>query len=302
MSYDHLLLFGFGGPLKPEDIIPFLKHVTEGRNIPEARIQAVAEQYKDIGGCSPYHQGVLELRELLVQNLSDKNCVLPVFIGYRHWHPFLQDTLKEISRRHLKKGLALILAPFRSPSSCKRYKDLLKSEIAGMDLEYDFIPHWGNHPKLIEACSKSLNTLYKDMDNERTKVIFSCHSIPSSMLAACSFCNYEKELHDAAAAIAEQNNLQNWDIAYHSRSGNPRDPWLGPDIADLISSLDKSKFDDVVIVPLGFICENAEILYDLDILARKSAEAAGLGYKRAATIHNHPDFIEMCSEVFRNHL
>lgn len=299
MKFDHILVFGFGGPEKPDDILPFLRHVTEGRNIPEPRIRAVAEQYHQIGGKSPYHSNVLSMVENLKEALNGRGCRLPVYIGYRHWHPFLEDTLEQISGAGLSRGAAFVLAPFRSVSSCKRYKDLLKKSAESKNLDYKFTAAWGNHSKLINAVCEELQkkSAEDEFDSAKTTYIFSCHSIPFSMLEMCTYCNYEDELQRAARAVADQCGLKSWKIGYHSRSGNPKDPWLGPDICDVIHSLPRAETERVAVIPLGFICENAEILYDLDILAKKAAEDSGLKYSRTGTVYRNPSFIDMAADM-----
>lgn len=299
VKIDHLLIAGFGGPEKPDDILPFLRHVTAGRNIPEPRIQAVAHQYEEIGGKSPYHEHVTEMKHLLESGLRARNITLPVYIGYRHWHPFMEDTAAAVAAAGLKKGLAFILAPFRSPSSCKRYKDAVRKAAETHGLEYTFTPGWGLEPKMIESIAETAaaarNAVPKE-DLEKTAVIFSCHSIPVSMLAECSFCNYEKEVTEAAARTAAKAGISSWLIAYHSRSGNPRDPWLGPDIGDVVNTL-PAETKRILVIPLGFICENAEILYDLDILTKNAAEKRGLIYMRADAVYRNALFIDMAADV-----
>lgn len=299
MEIDHILIAGFGGPEKPDDIVPFLRHVTAGRGIPEPRIQAVARQYEQIGGKSPYHENVCEFKALLETELRALNIQLPVFIGYRHWHPFMEDTAAAIAAAGLKKGAAFILAPFRSPSSCKRYKDAVRKAAEAQKIAYVFTRSWGLEPKVLEAAAETAKkslTEIPDIERPQTAVLFSCHSIPVSMLNECSYCNYENEVREAASKIATANNLDAWQVAYHSRSGNPRDPWLGPDICEAIQALPEQT-KRVLIIPLGFVCENAEILYDLDILARDAAVSRGLEFIRSGVIYRHPLFISAAAAV-----
>lgn len=302
-DYDHILLIGFGGPEKPDDIIPFLKNVTEGRHIPEERLQAVADHYEKIGGFSPYNAWAKELKNRLEENLLNLRTTLPLYLGMRNWHPYLKDTLLEIKEKGHQKGIAIILATHKSPPSCQRYKENLQEaqKITNTEyIEYSYLPDWHQNPLFIEAQTKQINNQLKDIsETERKSLlpIFTAHSIPTEADQACHHCHYSKSFIESCKAIADKCHLEEWTYAYQSRSGNPRQSWLEPDILTKIESC-KNNYQGVFIIPVGFLSDNAEVLYDLDIEAKNHCLKNRLTYHRCSTIELESSFILMlCREI-----
>lgn len=301
-NYDHILIVGFGGPEKPEEVFPFLKIVTSGRNIPEERLKAVAHHYEAIGGFSPYNRLTFELVEKMKSNLKNSGIKLPVFVGMRNWNPFLKDTLREIRESGLKKGIGVILSALHSEASCKRYKENVheaNQESAKGMLQYDYLPPWHKNPHFISAQSdhvkQTLATVPKE-ENDKILVLFTAHSIPVSMEEHCEHCSYPEEFKQSSWLVASACGLQNYELVYQSRSGNPRMPWLEPDVCDAIKN-NGGNHKAVLIIPIGFNSDNAEVLYDLDIEAKEAAQEAGLKYYRAKTVTDHPDFVAMFTKL-----
>lgn len=301
-SYDHILVIGFGGPEKPSDILPFLRIVTEGRNIPEERLKSVAHHYEAIGGKSPYNPITLKLVELLKEKLISEGIRLPVYLGLRNWNPFLKDTLSKIKADGLKRGIGIILAPFRSEASCQRYKKNVQNAAAeanALDIHYDFLESWFDHPGFIQAQADQVKILLEKMPSEEKKnllVLFSNHSIPIEMDEGCPHCRYSREFEAASSLVAGVLGLKDWQLVYQSRSGNPRTPWLEPDVSEVIGQ-NAEKKKAVLLIPIGFLCDNAEVLYDLDIEAKAKAVESGIHYYRASTVTHHEKFVGMFCEL-----
>lgn len=301
LKFDHVLLVGFGGPERIEDVRPFLAKVAEGRAIPEERLKGVEHHYEVIGGFSPYNQHAMKLKRELEETLSARGVDIPVLIGMRNWHPFLNDTFKVIKERDYKRGLALILSVQRSISSCAQYRDNVaaaKLSVGAEALAYEFSPSWGTHPDFIEAQSDQVRSALhaRGWDRKDVHVVFTVHSIPAEMAAACRFCDYRAEFAESSRRIAERLGEGGWSQAYQSRSGSPRQPWLEPDISEELRRLAGDGVKRVIVVPVGFLFDNAEVLFDLDVEARGAAAAAGLDFARAATVMGHPGLVKMMAD------
>lgn len=316
MKVDHVLLIGFGSAETPADVEAFLQHVVRGRPIPAERLQKVRKHYEEIGGFSPYNAHTLRLAEKIALSLKDDEGQLPVFVGMRHWHPFLQDTLKQIQERGLRRGIGVILVPFRSEASWGRYKAAVREVQqalgcatadggvplkAGDAPEIEYLAPWFDHPLWIEAVSDlTRQTLYKASGKDGDAfVLFSTHSIPKAMSENKQEGDYVGEFFMASRLVADRLKLKRRECVYQSRSGDPREPWLGPDIEEVIANLARWGERSVVVVPLGFLCDNAEVLYDLDIAAKKAAEKVRMKFFRVPTVMDHPAFVQMLTQRIR---
>lgn len=302
MKFDHVLLIGFGGPTKPEEVKPFLEGVSRGTRIPEARLEEVLHHYGAIGGASPYNAQSLEIFRALEKRLNRGTASVPVFIGMRNWHPFLKDTLREIKKRELKRGIGLVLAPHRSDASFDKYLrnvEEAKQAASAENIQYEYPAPWHRHPFFIEAEACQVQEVLKtlsEVERGRTYWIFSAHSIPVEMAEKC---RYDEEVRESARLVAQRLTQRNWSVAYQSRSGNPKEPWLGPDVLTRLRVLHGEGVRNVLFVPIGFICENAEILYDLDVEAGQEAEKLGVRYLRAPAVAGHPKLIDLFTELVR---
>ena len=298
MSYDHILFIGFGGPTKPEEIWPFLQNVTRGIPIPEERLRSVEQHYHDVGGRSPYNDHTFRLLEKLRLKLAEKSISLPVFVGMRNGHPFMRETLAEIKAKGLMRGIGIILAPHRSDASYEKYIRTVEEAKHSADvgrMEYHYLEPWFDHPGFIEAQADEIEKVIGPRKN--TPVIFSAHSIPMEMAQKSK---YAEEVMVSSEKVAKHLGLSNWRLAWQSRSpsaGSGRDglpkPWLEPDVVSVIQRLKEEGASEGVLVPIGFLCDNVEVLFDLDIEAKQEAEKLGMIYRRASTVMDHPKFVAM---------
>ncbi len=279
--YDALLIVSFGGPEKREDVIPFLENVLRGRNVPRERMLAVAEHYYHFGGRSPINDQNRALIEALQPVLK-----LPIYWGNRNWHPMLADTMREMSADGIKRAVAFATSAFGSYSGCRQYLEDI--ERARGDLRVDKIRPFSAHPKFIEAMTDRVCAALAQLPHGH--LIFTAHSVPISMAASSP---YVQELEQACAAVAKGAGRSEWKLVYQSRSGPPGQPWLEPDIAGYLREIRS----DVVIVPIGFLSDHMEVLYDLDTEARAVCEELGVKMVRAGTVGTHPAIIEMIAEM-----
>lgn len=299
MSADHVLLIGFGGPTKPEEIRPFLQQVTRGIPVPPERLAEVERHYHAVGGRSPYTEHALRFSDALRAALQAQGVTVPVFLGMRNWHPLLRDVMREIKRAGLRQGLGVILAPHRSDSSFEKYLRNVEDAAASASAQiaYRYLESWHTHPLFIEAqAEQTRRALAKLAPAEREKAVllFSAHSIPVRMAGAS---RYAQEVEASSAAVARALDRPAWRIAYQSRSGGPSEPWLEPDVATRLQALAREGCRAVVLVPIGFVCDHVEVLFDLDLEARGQAERLGLRVARASSVMDHPRFVEMFTRL-----
>lgn len=304
--YDAILFLSFGGPEKPEDVIPFLENVLRGRNVPHERMLEVAEHYYHFGGKSPINDQNRELIEALSVELQQNGIELPIYWGNRNWHPLLADTMKQMRADGVRKTLVFVTSIFSSYSGCRQYReDIQKAqkELGFEDMGFDKIRTFYNHPAFIDTMADRVRDALAELPqegSEKRQVLFTAHSIPNAMAATCA---YERQLQESSRLIAEACQIDNWSLVYQSRSGPPSQPWLEPDVCDAIQELaDKKAATQIVIVPVGFVSDHMEVIYDLDDEAAKLAEKLGIPMARAKTAGTHPKFVAMIRQLIEERL
>lgn len=304
-QYDALLLLSFGGPEGPDDVLPFLENVTRGRNVPPERLAEVAEHYLHFGGVSPINAQNRALIAALRDELRRQQILLPLYFGNRNWEPYVTDTIAQMRADGVQRALVFVTSAFSSYSGCRQYReDVIKAveALGGPEIVFDKIRGFYNHPGFIDTMTEltaEKMTLIPAERRATTEVIFTAHSIPESMAKGCA---YEKQLAEASRLVAEALELPSWRLAYQSRSGSPMVPWLEPDILDVLDTLPGAGFTDVVIVPIGFVSDHMEVLFDLDYEAAQRAADLGLGVQRVSTAGIHPRFVMMIRELIEERL
>jgi protoporphyrin/coproporphyrin ferrochelatase len=301
-GYDAILAVSFGGPERPEDVLPFLENVTRGRNVPRDRLLAVAEHYHHVGGGSPINSQVRSLVAALALELKTRRIELPVFWGNRNWHPMLAETVGKMAEEGVQRALAVVLSAYSSYSSCRQYLDDIaraRSAVGAGAPQIDKVRAFYNHPEFIAVNAQRVRELIQPFSPSRLgaiEVVFTAHSIPEAMARNC---DYERQLQEASRLVAEQLGIDpgRWTLAYQSRSGRPEDPWLGPDILDKLEELKRRGVEEVVIHPIGFLSDHVEVLYDLDVEARRRCEELGLSMLRSRTTGTHPGFVGLLGEL-----
>ncbi len=303
--YDAVILIGFGGPEKPEDVAPFLKDVTQGRGIPEERLAKVAKQYEQIGGASPYNRLTQEQAEALELLLQARCLNLPVTVGFAHSNPRIADTLAFLVRQGKLNLFAIIMAPHRSPASFDKYtakvNEARESLIAHgfPPFHITYAPEWHTRPGFINAMTDHVKAAYaqltpEEKSRQRAELIFTTHSIPKAMAMKSP---YSKQFEETAQLVAHQAGIPYYQTAYTSRSGRPEEAWLEPDLGDFIERRTYETLSACVVAPIGFLVDHVEVLYDIDTLAQEKAKWKSLHLVRAKTVGNHPAFIAMLASL-----
>ena len=301
-GFDSVLLIAFGGPEKAEDIRPFLEIVAAGRRIPPERLEEVARHYEAIGGRSPLNELTRRQADGLQRALAQAGVSLPVYAGMRNWHPFLHETLAAMRDRGHRRAFGIILSSFQTEASWERYvadAAAAREKIGAGAPDIRYAAPWGEHPLFLDAmAARAAAALDRVPAPARASalLVFTAHSVPAAMAAESP---YARQFEDAARVIAGRVSHPRWQTAYQSRSGSPREPWLEPDIRDVLRGAKGQGIEDAVVVPLGFVCDHVEVLYDLDVEARAAAAEAGVRFHRAEAANDHPAFIAMLADLVR---
>ena len=295
----------FGGPEGPDDVMPFLRNVTRGRNVPDERLALVATQYEQFGGRSPINDQNRSLIAALTEELESHGIDLPIYWGNRNWEPFVQDTVEQMTVDGISNALVFVTSAFGSYSGCRQYReDLLSAaEAAGNGApSLQKLRLFYNHPGFLEPAAERVHDALRRLGDAGpdARLVFTAHSIPVSMAQAT---DYEAQLREAAQLIVDLIEPgRPWDLVYQSRSGPPHIPWLEPDIGDHLAALAQETVDSVVVTPLGFISDHMEVMYDLDSQAADIARDLGLRMERASTVGIHPRFVSMIRELIEEQL
>lgn len=298
-EYDALLVVSFGGPEKMEDVIPFLERTVRGRSVPRERILGVAEHYYQFGGSSPINRQNRALIRALEAELAAKGPALPIYWGNRNWHPLLPDTIRAMKADGIQRALAYVTSAYSSYSSCRLYLENIESarrEAGAGAPAIDKLRAFYNHPQFIRVWADRVREALEQFPPEKreaARLIFTAHSIPSSMADECA---YVQQLEETCRLVSESLGRPPGDLVYQSRSGSPSQPWLGPDILGYLRRF-ATKGKDVVIAPVGFVSDHMEIAYDLDTEAQNLCNEIGLNMVRAATPGTHPEFVGMIREL-----
>jgi len=302
--YDAFLLVSFGGPEGPADVMPFLQNVTGGRNIPLERLEQVAEHYYHFGGVSPINQQCRDLIVAVEKDFAAREVALPVYWGNRNWDPYLADTLTEMAAAGVRRALAFVTSAYSSFSSCRQYlNDITRAreQVGDRAPQVDKLRQYFNHPGFIASFAAAAADAARSLPGGGDfDLIFTAHSIPVSMADASGPAGgaYQAQLADAARLVAAEIGYQRpWHLAYSSRSGPPAQPWLEPDINDLLAQLAAAGSRAVVVVPIGFVSDHMEVKFDLDLEAAQTARQLGLNFARAATPGTDPRFVSMITDL-----
>jgi ferrochelatase len=297
--YGAVLLIAYGGPDGLADVRPYLANVLRGRRVPQSRIDEVARHYERFGGRSPLTALTRRQAAALEAELRARGHALSAHVGMRNWTPYLAEALAEIRSRGVRRAIGVIMAPQQSYASWEQYQgnvEAARREIGEEAPAVEYISPWFDRPGFVEAQADRLARALADIPEGRradAAVVFTAHSIPVRMAEASP---YVAQVAESSRLVAARLDHARWSVAYQSRSGDPRDPWLDPDVRDVIRALPAGGARDVVTVPIGFVSDHVEVLFDLDTEARETAIECGLGFHRAGTVLDHPAFIGMLAD------
>jgi ferrochelatase len=275
--YDALVVLSFGGPEGPDDVMPFLENVTRGRSVPRERLLEVKAHYDLFGGVSPANASTRAL-VLALANAVD----MPVYWGNRNWHPLLTDTVRQMRADGVQRAVCFVTSAYAGYSSCRQYLSDIAGAVGDDGPVIDKLRPFYDHPGFIEPMVANVNSV---MPHPAARLLFSAHSIP---LAVSATNQYAAQVEEASRLVASMVPGEHpWEVCWQSRSGPPSQPWLEPDIGDRVAGVSEPA---AVIVPIGFVADHMEVVYDLDVVA---ASRASVPTVRAPTVGSAPAFIEM---------
>lgn len=310
--YDALLLISFGGPEAPEEVMPFLRRVTAGRGIPDSRLELVAEHYWQRGGVSPIGAETRALASALRAELGERRLDLPLEIGNRNSRPFIADALQRLADGGARRILSLTTSAYPSYPSCRQYLENVADALTGPelpdDLTVDRIRHYAHHPGFVAANVAAVTAALSALDESSpdghapAHLVFVTHSLPEGLAGTSGpppwstpgdYVDWHLTLahHIADTVGVTRGQDLPWSLAYCSRSGAPHQPWLEPDVNDLLTELAARGTEEVVLAPIGFVSDHMEVVWDLDTEAVPHAEGLGMRVRRAATARTHPAFV-----------
>jgi ferrochelatase len=298
VRYDAVLLESFGGPEGPDDVLPFLRHVTAGRDVPDERLAEVAAHYELFGGISPINAQNRALLAALRAELAPRR----VYWGNRNWSPYVSDAFARMRADGVRRVAVFVTSAYASYSSCRQYREDLAAAAPG-ELQLDKLRHYYNHPGFIAAQADQVVAL-GDAFGPDAHFVFTAHSIPiaSARSSGPAGGAYPHQLQQAAMLVAQQVRARTpwrgrYEVAWQSRSGPPAVPWLEPDVNDALRRLALEGVREVVAVPVGFVSDHVEVRYDLDVEAAATAREVGIRLHRAATVGDAALFVAMVREL-----
>lgn len=292
MSFDAVLLLSFGGPESPADVRPFLANVLRGRPVPAERVEQVVEHYMRFGGRSPINDQNRALLDALGRHPGMAGRRL--YWGNRNWAPFVTDTVARMAADGVQRAAVFVTSAYSSYSGCRQYVEDLEGAAAacgpGAPSLVKLRPFF-NHPGFVEPLADGLRAALAGLGSTTT-VLMTAHSIPA---AAAATCDYESQLAETSRLVAERAGAGDHRLVFQSRSGAPGQPWLGPDVLEVIGDLPAGS--QVVVCPIGFVSDHMEVVYDLDTQAASVAGDRGIRFVRSPTPGTDPRFVGMVSEL-----
>jgi ferrochelatase len=299
-----VLLMAHGSPDNLDDMAAYLQHVRGGRPTPQALVDDIRGRYRLIGGRSPLLDLTRAQGKALQERLNANGTRFRVYVGMRHWHPFIRDTVQQMVDDGIRRVVAVSMAPQYSRLSVGAYRRALETAQMelGVNLDVMTVTSWHDHPLLLQAFAERVQAVCNQLsDEERAQlcVVFTAHSLPQHILAEGD--PYPHEVDRTAAGVAKLAGLTTWEVAYQSQ-GATAEPWLGPTLDEVFEHAAAQHIRALLLVPIGFVCDHVEILYDIDILAQKVAQERGLCLLRTASLNTSPTFIEALGQVVAWHL
>ena len=302
-----LLVMAYGTPYKEEDIERYYTHIRHGRKPSEEHLEDLKSRYKAIGGISPLAKVTQQQAEALRNRLNEvqDEVEYKLFIGLKHIEPFIEDAVEAMVNEGIEEAVSIVLAPHFSTFSIKTYNGRAQETIdkLGSSLKLTSVEAWYDEPKFIEYWKDAVNAVFNEMseeEREKACLIVSNHSLPEKIKQAGD--PYEDQLIETARLIQEATGVKNVEVGWQSAGKTP-EPWLGPDVQDLTSDLYEHKgYRSFVYIPVGFVTEHLEVLYDNDYECKVVCEELGANYHRPPMPNTHPLFIDAMIDAINKKL
>jgi len=298
-----LLLLAFGGPRSLNEVGPFLNRIMKGRKPSPEQLERVKERYRLIGGASPLLKITQEQAKRLEKKLSERGHSFKSYVGMRYDHPMIEETMKEMLKDGIEEVIAVPMAPFQSRESTGAYIEEVKrvQKNMGEMLKVSFVVGWHMHPLFLEAIREKVHEglmAFTPEERKRVHLLFTAHSLPKSIVEKDP---YAREIEECIKGVVGGLEHRAWGMAYQSKGGGPEE-WVGPDVESILTNLSIEGVQRVLIVPIGFVSDHIEILYDIDILYREKAKSLGMKLRRTTSLNFSEKFIEALAAIVEEHL
>ena len=289
-----VLLLAHGAPDRLEDIPEFLLNVRGGRKLPEEAVQEIVHRYRLIGGGSPLLRITNRQAEALADRLGCR-----VYVGMRNWKPFIADAVRRLAEEGVERLVAICLAPQNSRTSIGLYGKCLvnATEELAPHLQVEFVDSWHDNDDLIAAFTEKVAVALDRIDGtagDSVPVIFTAHSVPQRTIEQGDL--YQAQVMETASLVAQRAVLDNWRVAFQSQ-GMTAEPWIGPTVESQIDLLASAGHRHVLLVPISFVSDHVEILYDVDIAFREYGKARGVTVWRSESLNDSPLFIRALARI-----
>lgn len=293
-----ILLMAYGSPNSLDEVGEYLRQVRGGRLPTDIEVQRLRERYRRVGGKTPLFEVTMAQAIALQRKLDPEEASLRVYVGMKHWHPFIQEVIQAIARDNSTRIVGLALAPYYSELSIGGYEDAVHEGIENAKpIPFTMVQSWHNQPHLIDALTERVRTGLAGMDKPTEAVVlFAAHSLPKRFVSSDD--PYESQLRETSQLVADKAGISSWDFAFQS-GGEPADTWLGPMIKEKIAELSARRFRELLVCPVGFVSDHLEILYDIDIEAKEYASSLGVRLTRTSSLNDDPELIEALADTVK---
>lgn len=293
-----IVLLAFGGPDSLDEVEPFLKNVLSGRSVVPSLVDEVRERYRLIGGGSPLLEITTRQAHALQTRLREARQPIPVYVGMRHWHPYIHETLNVLTGKGIGRVLCLIMAPFTAEATIETYKVGVDQGVknAAKTMEVHYAPSWHINPLYLDAVTAGVQEglcLFPSHRQRHVHMVFTAHSLP---LSAVEDDPYVNQIKTTIEAVMKHFEGHRWSLAFQSQ-GKKGGAWLSPGVEEVLENMAKRGTREVLVVPLGFVADHLETLYDLDIVLREKAHELGLVLHRSPSLNDSPKFIEALAHI-----
>jgi protoporphyrin/coproporphyrin ferrochelatase len=293
-----VLLMAYGSPNSLEEVGDYLRQVRGGRPTTDEEIERLRERYRRVGGRTPLLNITLAQARALQDKIDSMKLPARVYVGMKHWHPYVEETVEIMVREGASSIVGLALAPHYSKLSIGGYEEAVRRGLAKTkQVPFSMITNWHTESNLIQALSQRVREGLDSMERPFSAIVlFTAHSLPKRAVSADD--PYESQLRETSRLVADRAGAGFWDFAFQS-AGDPPDSWLGPMFKDKIEELSKNKFQEILICPVGFVSDHLEILYDLDIEAKEFGHSIGVKVTRTRSLNDDPMFVEALAQTVK---
>jgi protoporphyrin/coproporphyrin ferrochelatase len=299
-----VLLMAYGGPSSLDEVAPYLADIRGGRPTSQQLLDEITDRYRQIGGSSPIlARTTAQARgvERALNSDAPEGVTFRVYVGMRHWHPYIGDVVPQMLADGVSRIVAMVMAPHFSRMSVGAYMGKVDKALneQGADIPVAKVESWKDEPAFIDAVAARIRAaleMFPEHERAAVPIVFTAHSLPARILESND--PYPQELETSVARVVDQLQPNHWRWAFQSQGATP-DPWLGPTVEETLEQLAAEGHTNVLLAPIGFVCDHVEVLYDVDIEHRQQAADLGMRLERIEMLNDDPGLIEAVATAIR---